>query len=489
MKPQLTVLAISLALAGCGSDSSDTSAPTYTVSGKVVAQNVALDSRVCVDLNESFSCDADEPNVQANSEGEFSITSTDKSILSLPILAEVDTGVSVKSMSGVQNSAVYIAAPGILKTSGNDINGVSSLLAGYMADGLTIAQANTKLKSQLESKNITISGDIQDNLQATELADLEQNVVSTIKVIDVTNRAYMLAQVSATFDESSADFTNGQLTESEINTFLEEVEEKTKAATALNDTGVQLYFTDATDSEDVAESPASFPGQDAEYGFDKSDVDANTGKGFKFVKLDNAGNALEDSAADWSCVLDQRSGLMWEVKKNDESSVQHKDRILALEIPNEVTPFSKDLDMATCKTSGDEVCSTQDYINHINGLNLCGKSDWRLPSLHELYNIIDFGETEKHESGVVYGLSHKYFPHQTIGSEYTEYGTVWSKAINFNNYSPYITEGAVYYNQLGMLGSNRGTIGNIEIYTDAVDAASYDDSYQFPARLVSLQGQ
>lgn len=488
MKPQLTLLAMSLALAGCGSDSSDTSVPTYTVSGKVVAQNVALDSKVCVDLNESFSCDDDEPNTQANSEGEFSITSTNKSILTLPILSEVETGVAARSLNGASNSTVYIAAPGISKSTGNDINGVSSLLAGYMADGLTIDQANLKLKAQLEAKGITINGDIQDNLEATELADLEQNVISTIKAIDSNNRAYMLAQVSATFGESSADYTSGQLSESEITTFLQEVTEKIKAATAINDTGVQLYFTDANDSEDTVDAPSDFPGQDAEFGFDKTDVDANTGKGFQFVKLDDAGNELDDAAGDWSCVLDKRSGLIWEVKKNDEASIQHKDRILALEIPNEVTPFSKDLAMATCHDAGDAVCTTQDYVEHINGLNLCGQTDWRLPKLHEMYNVIDFGETEKHESGAVYGLSHKYFPHQTIGSKYTKYGTVWSLAINFNNYSPYITEGAVFYNQLGMLGTERGVISNSEINTDAVDADN-DDSFQFPARLVSLQGK
>jgi len=489
MKPQLTILAMSLALAGCGSDSSDTSAPTYTVSGKVVAQNVALDSKVCADLNESFSCDDGEPSTQANSKGEFSITSTNKSILTLPILSEVETGVATQSLSGASNSAVYIAAPGISKSSGNDINGVSSLLAGYMADGLTIAQANVKLKAQLEAKGISISGDIQDNLEATELADLEQNVISTIKAIDAKNRAYMLAQVSATFGDSSADYTNGQLSENEISTFLQEVEEKIKAATAINDTGVQLYFTDANDSEDSVDAPNDFPGQDAEFGFDKTDVYADTGKGFQFVKLDEAGNELDQAADNWSCVLDKRSGLIWEVKKNDAASVQHKDRILALEVPNQVTPFSKDLAMATCNDTGDAVCTTQDYVEYINGLNLCGQTDWRLPKLHELYNIIDFGETENHESGAVYGLSHKYFPHQTIGSEYTEVGTVWSQAINFNNYSPYITQGAVYYNQLGMLGADRGVISNIEINTDDVDAADNDDSYQFPARLVSLQGQ
>lgn len=99
MKPQLTILAISLALAGCGgsggSDTSASAAPTYTVSGTVTAQNVDLQSKVCADINQNYMCDSGEPSSAANANGEFSITSTKKSILSVPLLAQVDTGLSL----------------------------------------------------------------------------------------------------------------------------------------------------------------------------------------------------------------------------------------------------------------------------------------------------------------------------------------------------------------------------------------------------------
>ncbi|NOH97150.1 DUF1566 domain-containing protein [Vibrio sp. 99-70-13A1] len=490
MKPQLTILAMSLALAGCGgSGSSETSAPTYTVAGKITAQNVALESKVCSDLNESFTCDAGEPTTTANANGEFSLTSTKKALLSLPLLVELDTGVAVKNADGVQTSLSYIAAPGLQKTTGNEINGISSLLAGYVLDGYTVENANSKLKAQLAAKGVTISGDIQDHLSDSELASLEQNVVSSIKVFDKTYRAYMLAQLSEKFDKTTTDFVGGVLTNDEISAFSNVITGEMKGSTELNDTGATLYFTDADDTQDVVDQPDSFPGQDAEYGFDTTEKNAQSGNGFKFIKLDENGQTLADEAAQWSCVLDERSGLIWESKTDDENSMQHKDRQFALELPGKVTPYDQDVDLATCKTTGDNVCTTQDYVEHINSINLCGKSDWRLPTFHEFYNLLDFGETETHANGKAYGLTYKYFPHQSIGGEYTEIGSVWNQSIIYNIYSKSTVEGGFYYNEIGTLGGDRGYISALEIYSGDVDSSDNYDSYQFPARLVSLQGK
>lgn len=490
MKPQLTILAMSLALAGCGgSGSSETSAPTYTVAGKIIAQNVALESKVCSDLNESFTCDAGEPTTTANANGEFSLTSTKKALLSLPLLVELDTGVAVKNADGVQTSLSYIAAPGLQKTTGNEINGISSLLAGYVLDGYTVENANSKLKAQLAAKGVTISGDIQDHLSDSELASLEQNVVSSIKVFDKTYRAYMLAQLSEKFDKTTTDFVGGVLTNDEISAFSNVITGEMKGSTELNDTGATLYFTDADDTQDVVDQPDSFPGQDAEYGFDTTEKNAQSGNGFKFIKLDENGQTLADEAAQWSCVLDERSGLIWESKTDDENSMQHKDRQFALELPGKVTPYDQDVDLATCKTTGDNVCTTQDYVEHINSINLCGKSDWRLPTFHEFYNLLDFGETETHANGKAYGLTYKYFPHQSIGGEYTEIGSVWNQSIIYNIYSKSTVEGGFYYNEIGTLGGDRGYISALEIYSGDVDSSDNYDSYQFPARLVSLQGK
>ena len=87
MKHQLTMLAAVLLVAGCNNSGggSDSSTPTYSVSGKVTAQAAKGNETVCADLNGDFICGSGEPSTAA-SNGQFTIISTDKSILSAPLV-------------------------------------------------------------------------------------------------------------------------------------------------------------------------------------------------------------------------------------------------------------------------------------------------------------------------------------------------------------------------------------------------------------------
>ncbi|WDZ74933.1 hypothetical protein PWW31_23420 [Vibrio harveyi] len=69
-----------------------------------------------------------------------------------------------------------------------------------------------------------------------------------------------------------------------------------------------LFFAEG--ASDVADDQPTYPGQDAAYGFDKDDKQSATGAGFKFVKLDAQGTALAADATEWSCTLDERTGLV-----------------------------------------------------------------------------------------------------------------------------------------------------------------------------------
>ena len=153
-----------------------------------------------------------------------------------------------------------------------------------------------------------------------------------------------------------------------------------------------LHFADG--ASDVADAQTDFPGQDAEYGFDKDDLQATTGAGFKFVKLDDKGATLAADATEWSCTLDERTGLIWENKSADTNSVQFKDRTFVYE-SDTFKPYSEDLAAVGCVAAGDEICSTSQYAAHINQQSLCGVNEWRLPTYLELYDVLDFGETER----------------------------------------------------------------------------------------------
>ncbi len=498
MKPQLTILAMSLALAGCNSSSdADTLAPTYSVSGTIAAQNIALDGKVCADLNQNFTCDGNEPIVQANKNGDFTITHTSKDILNRPLLASLDSEQKLLEASDSERKSVavadskqkyYLIAPGLQKPSGNIINGVSSLVAGLMAGGMTDKGALAYLEQQFSTLGVDINGSLIDHLDDSSLATLDQNIVSLLKQINDEKRMNVVGLMGSNLQHEASNLLLNSLTDTQSASLITALDKITANKILLNDTGVTLYYSDADENKGSASLQKDYPGQDADFGFDKVDSDSNSGKGFKFVKLDAQGVELSDDADEWSCIADKRSGLVWESKTDSNASIQYKDRMFALEIPGKVTPYKEDLAIATCDKSGDNICSTQDYVEYVNNLELCGKSDWRLPTGYEFYNLIDFGETKVDGSGDVYGLTVQYFPNQSVGSEFLKYGHVWTQAVSYKNYSSYNSQGAVSYSVIGTNGAERGEESTYEIYTDAVSADN-DESYVFPARLVSTEGK
>jgi hypothetical protein len=132
-------------------------------------------------------------------------------------------------------------------------------------------------------------------------------------------------------------------------------------------------------------------GQDALYGRDVTHNDDSDGHaGFSFAKLDSNGNALAASASSWSCVKDNVTGLTWEVKTT--SGLQNA--------PSTYSWYNTDTSNnggnagtasgGTC--SGGSGCDTEKYVADVNASNssagICGATDWRLPTKHELNSIV-----------------------------------------------------------------------------------------------------
>lgn len=174
----------------------------------------------------------------------------------------------------------------------------------------------------------------------------------------------------------------------------------------LNDTGIDWCANEDTNFLDCP--VASHPGQDGDYGRDalaRQDLLEKVGAGaagFDFTKLDANGNDLPASAASWSCVRDNHTGLAWEVKL--EQSGHPRDRGERYE-----------WDYARV-----------DYPSLVNTEGLCGISDWRLPSQSELLSLVNFGQSFSAIDG-------SYFPH-TESSRYwtsrrrvtTDFPASWS---------------------------------------------------------------
>lgn len=197
----------------------------------------------------------------------------------------------------------------------------------------------------------------------------------------------------------------------------------------LPDTAVTTFYNNGNI---LSKSPDSaHPYQDAAYGLDTDpNYKPNGDAGFVYTKIDNAGNALSNTSATHSCVMDNHTGLTWEVKSDAQPTYvenpRKKDTYIELMHPQSQNavylwnnpdpktnggsvgginklefevpeiPGSSNCSFPT-KTSplySAEVsvtgCTSEQYVKYINRAALCGHKDWRLPSINELLTIASY---------------------------------------------------------------------------------------------------
>lgn len=134
--------------------------------------------------------------------------------------------------------------------------------------------------------------------------------------------------------------------------------------------------------------------QDGHYGRDVTDSNDDDGRaGFSFTKIDGNGNSLPASATSWMCVLDNVTGLMWEVKTDDDAL---RDNAWTYSWYNSNTYTNGGYAGASnggwCSSLwiNNNFCDTEKYAERVNDGGLCGHHDWRLPGREELRSIVDY---------------------------------------------------------------------------------------------------
>ena len=205
----------------------------------------------------------------------------------------------------------------------------------------------------------------------------------------------------------------------------------------LNDTGIDWW----SDGENnlLDESQPDFPGQDADFGRDalarEGELDKVGGgaAGFDFTKLDDNGNELPSTASEWSCVRDNHTGLIWEVKVNNTEHLRHRGHTYSWYNPDSNNNGGDPGEQDDGKCTG-SLCDTHAFVGAVNNIGLCGATDWRMPSRMELRSIVDYSRTDP-------AIDQDYFPN-TSSSFYWSISTYApassrAKGLRFENGNDY----------------------------------------------------
>ncbi|NOU14155.1 MAG: DUF1566 domain-containing protein, partial [Methylococcaceae bacterium] len=150
------------------------------------------------------------------------------------------------------------------------------------------------------------------------------------------------------------------------------------------------------------------------------------------TKVSSTGIPLPVSSIQWSCVQDNNSGLMWEVK-TDNADLHDKDWTYSWYQPNNlpITENSGKPNGGDCGKHGID-CDTESYVQAVNTEGLCGQNDWRMPTDEELLSLVDHTKTNP-------VIDVTYFP-------FTQKSMYWSSSTAENsNYAWYVTFGKGYH--------------------------------------------
>lgn len=184
------------------------------------------------------------------------------------------------------------------------------------------------------------------------------------------------------------------------------------APATLPDTGQEACYDDTDNGADVvpASDPASiardagtFPRQDCRYGRDAAAAAGALTKigagarGRDYTKIANNGATLVAGAAlgaapnEWACTKDNTTGLTWEVKTDTPATLRYRFHIYTWHNPDGTTnggdPGSVGTDTCSATLPSGQ-CNTQAFVAAVNAQQLCGYSDWRLPSHRELLTLV-----------------------------------------------------------------------------------------------------
>lgn len=272
----------------------------------------------------------------------------------------------------------------------------------------SISDAEPLVYSWERSNNIsTTAQSAQQNPVYSNAID-DDTALSTFAIAPMVSAATVVTYTLTVTD------ANGNSVEDTIN-----VQIRPMPTPLINDTG---FLQQATNDALTQAQQNDFPGQDGQRGADIIEQNgfiekAGRGKaGFDFTRLNANGDEQDGSADSWSCVRDNVTGLVWEVKADDGS---FQDGGFTYSWYSEEVNGGFEGDEtganATCLLTN---CNTSAYVAAVNAQGLCGFYDWRLPTHHELFSLMHLGIADD------VAIDEDYFPN--TGSVSTEPLWYWT---------------------------------------------------------------
>ena len=274
-----------------------------------------------------------------------------------------------------------------------------------------------------------ISGDKQITLSWNKVSGATYNIYYSSSSISDIKNATKITNISATI-KTITNLTNG-IKYYFVITSLKDGIESTKSTeisltaikavvrtgtSTLNDTGITWAGNSLDTNSSTCSSDMSAP-QDCNAGRDANKFLTKIGGGsasFDFTRLGSTGSVYTgngDYATNpWSCVRDNYTGLVWEIK-TDDKSIHDKNNLYAW---GGISAIGRD-------DTPNEYDYYDDWNPLVNGSNtgfgLCGFTNWKVPTREELRSIVHYGKTSP-------SIDKDYFPN-------TVSYTFWSSSYNW----------------------------------------------------------
>ncbi len=149
----------------------------------------------------------------------------------------------------------------------------------------------------------------------------------------------------------------------------------------------------------------------------------------KYVAVGVDGAVMQDPAADFPCVLDQFTGLTWQVK-SDDPGLHNWRHTYSWYDPEE--SHDGELDYRGAANAGQcegSDCDTHAYVAAVNRAGHCSHADWRMPTRDELATISDLRKADTPPTANML-----FFPNMQVGEYWSsnDYSFQWNAAWLWN---------------------------------------------------------